>query len=138
MLQVIRTLDPVPEACFETAGPIYGILDQLLARYGSKYFIADRVGTILRRGLAFFPTRALEPLLESVLSRMITLFADTGFASPLWIIGKTASKFADSTRGPQGAQAGALLAHSFERVTDELQKRLQRQSALEIPDGKLM
>lgn len=136
MLGVVRTLDPVPEPCFETAGPIFAIIDQLLARYGSKYFVSERVGSLLRRGLSFYPTRALEPLLESVLGRMVTSFSETGFACFLWIIGKTAAKFGDSTRGPQGAQAGALLAHAFQRVVEELQKLLQQKSALEIPDGK--
>jgi transportin-3 len=107
-----------------------------LARYGSRYLVAERAGSILRRGLAFFPARALEPILEAVLTRMITSFAETGFASYLWIIGKIAMKFGDSARGPEGARIAELLGMSFAKITEEMQKILSGKSALEMPDGE--
>ena len=135
-LSVIRTLDPVPESCFPTAVAIYNILDTLLARYARLYYISERVGSVLRRGLAFFPTRALDPLLQPVLERMATSFDQTGYASYLWIIGKTAAKFGDAAGEPGGEAVAALLGKVFESVSMSLTKLLQTKVSLEIPDGQ--
>ncbi|WRT66764.1 uncharacterized protein IL334_003727 [Kwoniella shivajii] len=133
-LSVVRTLDPVPESCFQTASAVYGILDALLARYAKLYYISERVGTVLRRGLAFFPARALEPVIQPVLERMALAFDQTGFASYLWITGKVAGKFGDSAQQPGGETLGSLLVRSFESVTTAMAKLLQTKVALEIPD----
>ncbi|OCF35078.1 transportin-3 [Kwoniella heveanensis BCC8398] len=133
-LTVVRTLDPVPESCFATCSAVYGILDTLLSRYAKLYFISERVGSVLRRGLAFFPARALEPVVQPVLERMALCFEETGYASYLWITGKVASKFGDVAGGPGGEALGALLLRSFESVTTAMVKLLQTKVAVEIPD----
>jgi transportin-3 len=136
-LSVIRTLQPVPEACYATVGPLYQLVDQVIARYGNTFHVAERAGSVVRRGLAFFPRSPLEPLLESVLSRMVTSFRDTGFASYLWIIGKTADKFGQGPGGEElSANSAALFAHAFEGVCTELQKLVAVKPAPMIPDGE--
>lgn len=133
-LAVVRTLDPVPESCFATAASVYAVIDTLLARYASLYYISERVGSILRRGLTFFPEAALQPVLQPVLARMASSFAETGYASYLWITGKVATKFGDSARRPGGENLAALLTGAFESVTNSLAKLLQVQTATEIAD----
>ncbi|ORY31770.1 armadillo-type protein [Naematelia encephala] len=133
-LGIIRTLDPVPETCFPTCSLVYSILDRLLARYAKLYFISERVGSLMRRGLAFFPARALEPVVQPVLERMAIAFDETGYASYLWIVGKVTAKFGDAARGPEGETVSALLGAAFERVTSSLSATLQGKVALEIPD----
>jgi len=133
-LAVIRTLDPVPESCYPTAASVYNVLDALLARYARLYYISERVGSILRRGLAFFPQAALEPVVQPVLARLSTSFSQTGYASYLWITGKVATKFADIAQRPGGEALSALLIGAFENVTETLAKLLQVKTALEISD----
>ncbi len=135
-LSVIRTLKPVPEACYATAGPLYQLVDQVLLRYGNTYHVAERAGSVVRRGLAFFPKRALVPLLEPLLSRMVSSFRETGYASYLWIIGKTAAKFGEDKSEPLDQQSTALIAHTFEEVCMELQKLVAVKPAPMIPDGE--
>lgn len=132
----MRTLDPLPEACYSTAVSVYSVLDQLLAKYASRYFISERVGTILRRGLAFFPSRALEPLLQPLLARMSSAFDETGYASYVWITGKTAARFGPDASGPGGEAVGGLLGTAFEGISNGLGRLLQTKISLEIPDGE--
>lgn len=133
-LSVVRTLDPVPESCFPTAASVYSILDTLLSRYAKLYYISERVGSILRRGLTFFPERALEPVVQPVLERMSTSFSQTGYASYLWITGKVATKFSDTARKPGHEALAQLLVGAFENVTVSLAKLLTIKTALEIAD----
>jgi transportin-3 len=137
-LTIVRTLKPVPESCFPTCPAIYSVLDALLARYAKLYYIAERVGSVLRRGLVFFPHRALEPVVQPVLERMVLAFEQTGYASYLWITGKLAAKFGEAARGPGGEALAGLLARSFEGITMALGKQLQTKVAIEIPDGESM
>ncbi|WWC88244.1 uncharacterized protein L201_003150 [Kwoniella dendrophila CBS 6074] len=131
-LSIVRSLDPLPEECFQTALEVYGILDTLLSKYAKLYYISERVGTVLRRGLGFFPTRALEPIIQPLLERMSISFEQTGFSSYLWITGKVASKFGNSAN--ENEALGGLLVRSFENVTTSMAKLLQTKVALEIPD----
>jgi transportin-3 len=135
-LSIVRTLDPVPESCYVTCSAIYSILDALLARYAQQYFIAERVGSVLRRGLAFFPPQALEPVLQPLLERMSTSFDQTGYASYLWITGKVTARFGEIAKRPGGEQLANMLGGVFERITGGLQKILQVKTAIEISDGE--
>ncbi len=135
-LAIVRTLDPVPESCFPTCLAVYTILDTLLARYAKLYYISERVGSVLRRGLGFFPAKALEPVIHPLLERMALAFEETGYASYLWITGKVAAKFADVAKAPGGEGVSALLGRAFEGVTTALNKLLQSKISLEIPDGE--
>lgn len=134
-LTTIRTLDPVPESCYPTASAVYAILDSLLAKYSKIYYISEKVGSVLRRGLAFFPNRALEPVVQPLMGRITTAFEQTGYSSHLWIAGKVATKFAAEASNPQGQGLAELLGRSFESLTGTLQKMLQTKVAVEIPDG---
>ncbi|TYJ52165.1 hypothetical protein B9479_007237 [Cryptococcus floricola] len=139
-LSVVKTLKPVPESCYPTCAAVYGVLDGLLARYSKVYHISEKVGSLLRRGLAFFPLRALEPVVPLLLERLATCFNETGYASYLWITGKVADKFGEAAAaaagagGPGGGQLAGLLVGSFESVTRGLGELLQRKVAVEIPD----
>jgi transportin-3 len=133
-LAVIRTLEPVPESCYPTASSVYAVLDALLARYARLYYISERAGSILRRGLSFFPEEALVPIVQPVLARLSSSFSQTGYASYLWITGKVASKFAAAARRPGSEVLVALLRGAFENVTETLSKLLQIKNALEIAD----
>lgn len=136
-LQVVRTLDPVPESCYPTAATLYTVFDALLARYAKLYYISERVGSILRRGLAFFPVAALQPVVQPVLDRMASSFAETGYASYIWITGKVAQKFGEVVRNPGNEALAALLIAAFENVTVSLTKLLQVKDAAIIADGEL-
>lgn len=137
-LQVVRTLDPVPESCYPTAATLYAVFDALLARYAKLYYISERVGSILRRGLAFFPVAALQPVVQPVLDRMASSFAETGYASYIWITGKVAQKFGDLVRSPGNEALAALLIAAFENVTASLTKLLQVKDAAIIADGECL
>jgi transportin-3 len=117
---------------------MFALFDALLAKYGKLYFVSERVGSVLRRGLAFFPTRALEPVLEVVLGRMVASFSETGYASFIWIVGKLAAKFGDASRGPSGDNVGRILGGAFERIAEDLKKLVAIKPAESIPDGELL
>lgn len=137
-LVVVRTLDPVPEACYPTALAVYQLLDGLLERYAKVFFISERVGSVLRRGLMFFPPQALQPLVQPVLERMARSFGRTGYASYLWIIGKVASRFAEMARGGSAESMGLaqLLGGSFDDITRNMGKMMSVKTAIEVPDGQ--
>ncbi|WVQ84216.1 hypothetical protein IAT38_006367 [Cryptococcus sp. DSM 104549] len=133
-LTVVRTLDPLPESCYPTCPAVFAIIDALLARYAALFYISERASSVLRRGLAFFPQRALEPVLQPLMERMALAFEQTGYPSYLWITGKVTDKFGEAARGPGGEALGQLLVRSWESVTNAMAKLLQAKTAVEIPD----
>ncbi|WVN85688.1 uncharacterized protein L203_100837 [Cryptococcus depauperatus CBS 7841] len=133
-LTIVRTLEPVPETCYPTCGVVYGILDAMLAKYAKIYHISEKVGSVLRRGLTFFPLTALDPILPSLIQRMSIAFEETGYASYLWIIGKIADKFGDAAQRPGGEGIRDMLVKSFEGVTKGLARILEGKLAVEVPD----
>lgn len=165
-LSIVRTLSPFPPSCYPSAGRIYAILDVLLEKFGGVYHISEKVGSVLRRGLIFFPAEVLVGsgvgaegedgdrsggtrggeggLVSQLIKRMQTSFEETGYASYLWIMGKIVDKFSDmvlsSTSGGEteaaGRMVGELLGRGFESVTTSLGRLLERKVAVEIPDGK--
>ena len=135
-LSVVRTFEPFPPACVSTPQSVYGILDQLIAKYAQLYYISERVGSVLRRGLAFFPVEALRPMLEPVLARMTSTFAATHYASYLWIIGKIAAKFGTALSEGQGEAEARIIVGAFENVTAEMERLLADKQPIEVPDGE--
>ncbi|KAK4688053.1 transportin-3, partial [Tremellales sp. Uapishka_1] len=133
-LSVIKRFEPFPESCLSTCTAVYSILDNLLARYARTYHFAERVGSLLRRGLVFFPPEALRPVIQPLMERMALAFEETGYATFLWITGKSVSRFGDFANGPGGEELAALLVRSFERTTAALGQMLAGQTAVEIPD----
>lgn len=135
-LSIVRTINPLPQTCFGTPQAIFPILDTLLAKYSKLYFITERVGSLFRRGLFFFPPQALEPVIQPLLDRMVSSFEMTGYASHLWIIGKTVNRLGPRIRGPQGEMLAGMLVRVFESVTTALSKLLNTKMAVQIPDGE--
>jgi transportin-3 len=135
-LTPIRTLSPFPASCYPTATAVYGIFDTLLQHHSKTYFISDRLSSTIRRGLAFFPPEALQPVLQPLMERMASCFDETGFACYLWIIGKVTSKFGEAAIGPGGDGLAGLLGGAFEKVTQVLGRRLGEKTAVEMPDGE--
>ncbi|OWZ62136.1 hypothetical protein AYX15_05702 [Cryptococcus neoformans] len=159
-LSIVRTLSPFPPSCYPTAGRVYAILDVLLENFGGVYHISEKAGSVLRRGLIFFPADLLVGagtgvedenrggrgeeggLVSQLIKRMQTSFEETGYASYLWIMGKVVDKFGDmvlsSTSGGEtegaGRMVGELLGRGFEGVTTSLGRLLERKVAVEIPD----
>ena len=136
LLTPIRTLQPFPTSCYPTATAVYGIFDTLLQHHSKTYFISDRLSSTIRRGLAFFPPEALQPVLQPLMERMASCFDETGFACYLWIIGKVTSKFGEAAVGPGGDALAGLLGGAFEKVTQVLARRLGEKTAVEMPDGE--
>ncbi|WWC71179.1 uncharacterized protein I206_105132 [Kwoniella pini CBS 10737] len=132
-LNIVRSIEPLPQACYNTPAEIYGILDSFLDKYAKLHYISERVGTVLRRGLTFFPPQALESIVQPLLNRMVRSFEQTGFPSYLWITGKVTAKFGEiANSGNQ--ELGELLVGSFENLTNAMAKLLQTKVAIEIPD----
>lgn len=133
----IRTFEPFPESCVPAAVGVYQILDSLLAQHAKVYYISERMGAILRRGLQFFPPHALQPVIQPVMERMALCFEETGYASYLWIIGKVTARFGEAaTAGSGGDALAGLLGGAFEKVTQVLATRLESRTAVEMPDGQ--
>ena len=135
-LTIVRTFEPFPDSCLSTPRSIYSILDTLIAKYSQLYYLSERVSSVLRRGLAFFPTTALEPILESVLTRMVSAFRTTHYASYLWIIGKIVSKFGEAAGAPGKDGLASLLIGAFGGVTAEMEVLLREKDPISIPDGE--
>ncbi|EIW67770.1 hypothetical protein TREMEDRAFT_74507 [Tremella mesenterica DSM 1558] len=135
-LNVVGTLTPLPQSCLSTPTAVYAVLDALLARHAQIYYISERTGYVLRRGLTFFPTTALEPVLQPMLERMTLAFEQSGYPSYVWIVGKSAAKFANAARGssPHALGVADLLGGALERVTLQVGKMLTSKTAVEIPD----
>lgn len=94
------------------------------------------MSSTLRRGLAFFPPEAIQPILQQLMERMAGCFDETGFACYLWIVGKVAGKFGGAATGPGGEGMAGLLGGAFEKVTQVLARRLGEKTAVEMPDGE--
>jgi transportin-3 len=65
---------------------------------------------------------------------MLLCFEDTGYASFLWIVGKTAGKFGGNGNGLSETSM-AVLAAGFRGVTEALGRSLGEKNVVEIPDG---
>lgn len=130
MLQVIGSFgEELPPACQKIPGEGWSVLDPFLAKYGTTYDIAERVNRVLRHCITFFDRSAL-PVIPMVVTRLTQVFDAAGFASNLWIIGKTVDSYGD--KADQTLQAS--FRDAYERATTKVASILQASSAGEHPD----
>ena len=55
MLHVVQSFgEELPNACTNTAHEVYAVLDALLVKYGTFYYITERASRVLRLGMQFF------------------------------------------------------------------------------------
>lgn len=136
LVQTGHTGRSIPESCYPTASQIWGVLDSLLSRYAKLFYISERVGSLIRRGLKFFPPAAIAPIIQQMLDRMTSCFEETGYPSYLWITGKLASTFSEQAVTPGGEALAGLLLGALARETEILRVLCETKSAVEIPDGE--
>lgn len=135
-LAVVGKLDPLPASCMSTPAQVWAVLDALLSRHANMYFISERIGSLVRRGLQFFPLEALQGFIIPLMDRMGGAFAATGYPSYMWVQGRIVVKFAEATRGPGGAELAAAMLRGLEGLTAEVGRMLSEKVAREIPDGE--
>lgn len=132
MLVVIDTFgDELPAECLNSCQEAWAIFDSFIAKYCSNYDVCERVTRVLRLGLNFFGSTAL-PVVPLVLSRMTAAFESTGYASYLWIIGKTIGRFGNE----DNVTVRAAFKEAFERTSNKLVNILQDSPPSECPDGE--
>jgi len=132
MLLVVQGFgEDLPAACKATCSEIYPVFDTLLASYGTHFFISERVCRVLRLGIQFFGDSAL-PVVPNLLVRIATEFDRNGFASFLWLQGKTIGQY--GTTGDRTLLAAFQAA--FEAVSARVFTILKTQSPGDVPDGR--
>lgn len=131
---MIRTVPPMgdelPESCQGTVLDVWGVLDALLQRHGAERAIAERTCSTLRYGLEFFGAHAI-PAVLSLLERLSACYESTGFASFVWIIGKTTRFFGDE----EAPELRTAFARAFERVSQQTFGLLKIQRPEDVPDS---
>jgi transportin-3 len=132
MLHVVKTFgDELPAACRGTCEEAWGVFNAFLAKFCTSFALSERTTRVLRHGIALFGAAAL-PVATSVLSRMATSFAATGYPGYLWISGKIIGRF--------GNEGDLILRDAFkgayEASTHKVAALLQEKSPGDIPDGK--
>jgi hypothetical protein len=132
----LQMFQPYPAMCLSTPTQVFPLLAALLEKYAKTYFMTERISSLIRRSLAFFPTDTLTPILQSLVEYLVQGFAQTGYPSFIWIIGKITQKFALRTRGPPGEAVARVLATALESITSSLELLLTEKVAVEIPDGE--
>ena len=135
-LCIVGRIDPLPQSCLSTPAQVWTILDALLTRHANLYFISERIGSLVRRALNFFPLEALQSVMLPLLERMGGAFAATGYPSYVWVHARIVTKCADATRGPGGEGMAGALVKSLEGLTGEVGRMLGEKVAREIPDGQ--
>lgn len=133
MLRVIHTFgDELPSSCEDTVTDVWTVIDGLLQRQGGVRLIAERACSMLRFGLEFFGLSA-KPAVPALLERLSSCFEATGFASYVWIIGKTTRLFGNEEE-PEIRNA---FRRAFERVSQQVFGLLKIQTPEDIPDSAL-
>lgn len=139
-LGVIGRIESLPTSCHESAAQVYSILDTLLTRYAGVYYISERIGSVVRRGLNFFPLEAVMPVVPALLHRMGEAFRQTGYPSYVWVHARVVVKVAgaegEMVRGPGGDEVVRVLMGGLECVTAGVSALLGNKIAVEIPDGE--
>ena len=117
------------DSCAKTCADAYSIIDALLAKYGSTYFISERACALLRRALVYFGPLAL-PTIPALLSRLADNFDKTGFPAYIWIVGKCIDRFGkDADEGMATALQGA-----YERVSAKVLSLLETSRPEDMSD----
>ena len=131
MLAVIQTFgDQLPAACENTCQESWTIFDAFVAKYGSDSDLVERVSRVLRGGLKFFGPSG-KPVIPSLISRLSMTFEQTGYASLLWIIGKSVGMFGEGN----DPLIHAAIKTSYAQSTAKVVSLLQTTGIREIPDG---
>lgn len=110
---------------------MYAVLDTLIAKYGSQYFISERVCRVIRLGMQFFGESAIG-LAPTLLRRCASSFQATGYSSYLWLQGKVVSYFGSSS----DLALQAVIRETFELSSAQVFAVLKVQQPADIPDGQ--
>jgi transportin-3 len=102
----------VPESCSKTCQEAYNIIDVLLAKHGSIYFISERACGLLRRAIVYFGPVALSTI-PALLSRMTDNFETTSFPAYIWIVGKCIDRYGKESTG----ELAVSLNSAYERIS---------------------
>lgn len=116
-------------ACSKTVGDAYQIIDGLLAKHGSAYWIHQSSVNLFRRATIFFGPLVL-PVLPSLLERVSDLFQATGFSGYLWIIGRMVDGFA----GVGDDRFKAAVQSAYEKASSKVLQVLENSMPREVPD----
>jgi transportin-3 len=125
-----RLPDGLPEACLATVQQVWGVIDSLLAKYGSNANVADRSCVATRRGLVFFDDAAYS-VAPAILERLSTSFEQAPAAGYLWVTGKVIQQFGQQ-EDPAFQQA---IKRAFERESNKIFEILQSTVPTQIPDS---
>lgn len=121
--------DPLPPNCSSTCQQAYQVLDSIMEKHGSVYFITERSCALIRRGLVLFGDLAL-PAIPSLSQRLVDNFHKTEYASYVWIVGKCIDRYGG------GKDLDDLLAQAFQQITSIILSTLDTRPAADIPDGE--
>jgi transportin-3 len=105
-----------PTDCLDTPGRVWPVLDAFLARYGTTFFISERVTSVLRRAIQNWPADSCRPLAPGVAARMCQAFEESGFSGYLWISGKLIDRYFAGG----DAALHATFATMFDRETRKM------------------
>lgn len=131
MLKVVQGFgEDLPPSCKDTVQDVWRVLDGLLQQQGAVHVLAERVCSTLRAGLEFFGLAA-KPVVPSLLERLSSSFETTGFASYVWIVGKTVRLFGNE----EEAGLRRAFRSAFERVSQQVFALLKVQAPEDVPDG---
>lgn len=122
-------VDSLSPECAKTVSNAYQVIDDLLAKHGSAYWIHTSSVNLFRRSMVFFGPLAL-PIMPSLLSRVSSLFTATGFSGYLWIIGR----IVDSYSHVADDRFRASVQSAFETVSSKVLQVLENSMPREIPD----
>jgi transportin-3 len=125
-----RFREALPAECAtKTVGDAYAVIDGLLAKHGSAFWIHQSSVNLFRRSMTFFGPHA-RGILPALLDRMSSLFQATGFSGYLWIMGRVVEAY--------GSTADDALKASFqsnyEKVSSKVMQVLENSMPREIPD----
>ncbi|KAG8901213.1 Nuclear import receptor [Tulasnella sp. 403] len=130
LLMIVQSFgEELPTACHGTAAEVYPILDALIAKYGTHYFVSERVCRVLRQGLQFFGASAL-PLAPTVLRRAATSFQSTGYSSFLWLQAKVIAVHGSSP----DPTLQLAISETYELSSAQVFAMLKIQAPADMPD----
>lgn len=126
-----RQMDPnaLSPSCATACAEAYQVIDAILAKYGSTYFITERACELLRRGLAFFDDLAV-PVVPALLERLASSFEQTAFSSYIWIAGKCIHNFGVKSH----AELDGPMRSAFDRISGKVFNMLQTKAPGDMPD----
>jgi transportin-3 len=135
----VKSLTTLPATCVATPNAVYGVIEELLAKYSSSYGVADKATRVIRRGLSFFPEVLIRPLVPRILARSVACFESSGHSSYIWLVDRVASSLGGKGRATLAAEESAVfegaLTSALEQLTSLVKSSETQQGATQIPDG---